>query len=237
MIVADIYRAVGQLGDPRFRRVLLLGLGLTIALLIAFAYATMQLTAWFFPDTVVLPWFGEVRFLESVAEGLSLLAVLGLSVFLMVPVASAFTGIFLDDVADAVEARHYPHLDAAPSPPFLTTLVDTLSFLGVIILANILALSLYLLFPPFAPVIFWGMNGYLLGREFFQLAAMRREGRDGARALRKRHMGKIWLAGGLMALPLTIPILNLLVPIVGAATFTHLYHRLARTRRPAASGP
>ena len=30
----------------------------------------------------------------------------------------------------------------------------------------------------------------------------------------------------LMALPLSIPLVNLVIPILGAATFTHLFHRL-----------
>ena len=56
-----------------------------------------------------------------------------------------------------------------------------LGFLGVLIFANIVALALYAFFTPFAPFIFWGLNGFLLGREYFQLAAMRRLGREGAR--------------------------------------------------------
>ena len=81
------------------------------------------------------------------------------------------------------------------------------------------------------------MNGFLLGREYFQVAAMRREGRSGAAALRRRHAGTIWLAGVLMALPLSIPLLNLFVPILGAATFTHLYHRLTGRGAAAARFP
>jgi len=80
--------------------------------------------------------------------------------------------------------------------------------------------------PPLTPFIFFGLNGFLLGREYFQIAAMRREGRQGAKALRRKHIGQIWFAGVLMALPLTIPIFNLIIPVLGAATFTHLYHRL-----------
>ena len=89
-------------------------------------------------------------------------------------------------------------------------------------------LFLYALFPLAIPFIFYGLNGFLLGREYFQIAAMRREGRAGAKALRKRHLPEIWMAGVLMALPLTIPLVNLFIPVLGAATFTHLYHRLAR---------
>ena len=104
----------------------------------------------------------------------------------------------------------------------------TLAFLGVILLANAAAFALYLLLPPFAPLIFLGLNGALLGREYVLLAARRRMGREDARRFARTHGGTVWLAGALMALPLTVPVLNLLVPVLGAATFTHLVHRLGR---------
>jgi len=37
-----------------------------------------------------------------------------------------------------------------------------------------------------------------------------------------------------MVVPLTIPLVNLLVPVLGAATFTHLFHALSA--RKGASG-
>ena len=80
--------------------------------------------------------------------------------------------------------------------------------------------------PLFALPIFFALNGYLLGREYFQIAVTRRIGRANAKTLRKTHSGKIWLAGCLMALPLSIPLVNVVIPILGAATFTHLFHRL-----------
>jgi len=58
------------------------------------------------------------------------------------------------------------------------------------------------------------------------MVAMRRLGREGAKAARKRHMPAIWLAGALMAVPLSIPVVNLLIPVLGAATFTHMFMRL-----------
>lgn len=230
MILSDFLKALGQLGDPRFRKVLLMGLGLTFGLLLAAYIATVWLVSWLVPETLTLPFIGEIGHVSEVASGFSLIAVMGLSAFLMVPVASAFTGLFLDEVADAVEDRHYPDLATAPRAEFLKALGDSLKFLGVIVLANILALVLYAIFPPFAPLIFWGLNGFLLGREYFQLVAMRRLSQAEARLMRRRHGLQIWLAGGLMTVPLTIPLVNLLVPILGAATFTHLYHRLSATR-------
>ena len=81
--------------------------------------------------------------------------------------------------------------------------------------------------PPLAPVVFVLVNGFLLGREYFQLVAMRRLGPEGARALARRHFWRLWLGGTLMAAPLTVPLLNLVIPILGVAVFTHQYHRLA----------
>ena len=224
-MIGDFFRAIGQLGDPRFRSVLLRGVGLTIALLLGMAAGVFFLVDWIIPDTLTLPRVGEINWVDDFASGASLLLMLALSAFLMVPVASAFTSIFLDEVADAVEAEHYPHLPPAPHVPFGEALWDSLAFLGVLIVANLAALVLYVFLAPFAPLIFWGLNGFLLGREYFQLVALRRLGREGAKAARSRHAGAIWLAGAMMAVPLTIPIVNLLVPILGAATFTHLYHR------------
>ena len=226
MILTAFYRALGQVADPRFRRVLLLGIGLALAALAGFYVVFLWLINWLVGSEATLPWIGEVSWLDDLLSWGSLLLMLVLSVFLMVPVASATTSFFLDDVAEAVEDRHYPHLPPAQDVPFADALRDTVGFLGILIGANLVALILYVIFAPAAPFIFWGLNGFLLGREYFTLAAMRRVGREGARALRRRHMPVIWAAGVLMALPLSIPLMNLVVPILGAATFTHLFHQL-----------
>jgi len=230
LILASFLRALGQLGDRRFRRVLYIGMALTIALLVG-AYAALL----WLVDLVAGPEgyvevLGRVEWVQDLLSLSSLLFMLVLSVFLMVPVASAITSMFLDDVAQAVEDRHYPDLPPVPRLSFLDGLRDTLNFLGVIIAANLLAFVLYALVPPATPFVFFGLNGFLLGREYFTLAAMRRLGRDGARDLRRRHGATIWAAGILMALPLVVPVLNLVIPILGAATFTHIFHGLNQRR-------
>ncbi|MEI4260208.1 EI24 domain-containing protein [Roseovarius sp. D0-M9] len=226
MIFASFAKALGQMGDPRFRRVLILGIALTLALLFAVYALVLIGISWLTGDAVTLPLVGEVRWLDDLLGWTSLLAMMIMSIFLMVPVASAITSLFLDDVAAAVEARHYPALPDVPPMPWSDAIRDTVGFLGVLIGANLLALILYVALPFGAFAIFWGLNGYLLGREYFQLAAMRRLGRAGAQELRKRHWLKVWGAGVLMAIPLSVPLINLIIPILGAATFTHLVHAL-----------
>lgn len=227
MILNAFFKALSQLPDPRFRRVLMLGIGLTVALLVGTYAGILWLVQTVTADGVTIPWIGQVGWVGDLLSWGSLGVMIVLSVFLMVPVASAITSLFLDDVAQAVEDVHYPHLSQVPRSDFWEGLKDTVNFLGVLLVANIAAFGLYALLPFLALPIFFGLNGFLLGREYFQIAAMRRIGREEAKKLRRKHAGKIWIAGCLMALPLSIPLVNLVIPILGAATFTHLYHRLS----------
>ena len=229
LIITSFFRALGQTGDPRFRRVLFLGIALTVALLVG-AYAGLLWIIDFIagPDAY-FDVLGRVEWLGDLLSLSSFIFMLVLSFFLMIPVASAITSMFLDEVAQAVEDRHYPHLPEQAGVPFTDALRDTVSFLGILITANVVAFVLYALVPPAAPIIFFGLNGFLLGREYFQLAAMRRIGRTAAKELRRRHLPTIWAAGVLMAIPLVVPILNLVIPILGAATFTHIFHGVNRS--------
>ncbi|MCD9149515.1 EI24 domain-containing protein [Pseudophaeobacter flagellatus] len=228
MILDAFFRTLGQIGDPRFRRVLFLGVGLTLALLVGATLGFLGLVQWLTASSVSLPLIGPVTWLDDVFSIGSVILMMFLSVFLMVPVASAITSLFLDEVAQAVEDRHFPHLPEAAAIPIWEAVKDTMNFLGILIGANILALILYVMFPPAAPFIFWALNGFLLGREYFTLAASRRVGPVEARKMCRRYRGTIWGAGILMAMPLSIPLVNLVIPILGAATFTHLFHALWR---------
>lgn len=227
IILNAFFAALGQIGDPKFRSVLLRGVGLTILILIAFCAGAIWFINLLSGTEMSLPFVGEVPWLNDVLNYSGILLVLVLPMFLMVPVASAVISVFLEEVAQAVEDKHYPHLAPAPKIPFSDAVRDGLSFLGILLVANILALVLYAIFTPFAPFIFWAMNGFLLGREYFTLAAMRRLGREGARQLRARHSATIWAAGTLMAIPLSVPLVNLVIPIIGAATFTHIFHKVS----------
>jgi CysZ protein len=226
MIFGDFLRAIRQLSDPRFRRVLVVGVLLSLALLVGIYAGFLALIGWLTPETITIPFVGPVGGLDTLLSWGSALLMVGLSVFLMVPVASAFTGMFLEDVAQAVEDRHYPTLPPASDISLWDSIVETVSFFVLLIAVNAGALVLYAFAGPFVPVLFWAVNGFLLGREYFTMVATRRIGREGAKALRKRHAARIWLAGTLMAAPLSVPLVNLFVPVLGAATFTHLFHRL-----------
>lgn len=231
MIFAAFAQALGQLGDRRFRRVVFLGVLLALALLFGIYALFLQAIWWLSPDSIDLPVIGTVTGVQSLLGWASMFFMIGLSVLLMVPVASAFTGFFLEDVADAVEDRHYPGLPPAVPLTLANGLRQSVNFLGLVIAVNVVALFLYPFAGPAIPLVFWALNGFLLGREYFSLVAQRRLPMTEVKAMRRRNRWTLWAAGTLMAAPLSVPIVNLIIPVLGVATFTHIYHRLAMAGR------
>ena len=118
MILSSFFKAIGQMGDPRFRRVLFLGVTLTIALLAGFYALFLTTMNEAIDGNLSLPIIGEVTWIGDLLGWGSLFLMLFLSMFLMVPVASAITSLFLDEVASAVEAKHFPTLPLVKSVPF-----------------------------------------------------------------------------------------------------------------------
>ena len=222
----DIARALAQLRYPKFFGVVIWSVLITLAALVAIVWISALGLGWVLPETVTLPFFGPVEFVTSIASWAFVGLMSVLSVFLMVPLASVVVGFFLETVVDTVEARSYPGLPQVTPMPIREALIEAVRFLGLMIVVNLIALVIYLVANVLAPVVFYAVNGFLLGREYFQLVAARRLGRQGADALRKRHRWTIWATGALMAVPLTVPVVNLFVPVLGVAAFTHQFHRL-----------
>ncbi|MEO0822634.1 MAG: EI24 domain-containing protein [Pseudomonadota bacterium] len=225
-LLGDVSRALGQMGDARFLGVLLRALGLTLALLVGFAAGLGALVE-LLPETFTLPLLGwEVDTPFTGLQGLAVGAVLIASVFLMIPVSAVFVNLFVERIVDAVEAKYYPEAPTTRPRGMLEQLWAGLRFSVLLIVVNLLALALYFVAGPFAPFVFYAVNGYLLGREFFEVVAARGMSAREASRLRRRNRLTVWVAGTALALPLTVPVMNLVIPVLGVATFTHLYHRL-----------
>ncbi|MBY0511063.1 MAG: EI24 domain-containing protein, partial [Rhodospirillaceae bacterium] len=178
------------------------------------------------PFVRALPLFGEIA-----AFGAGLGAVL-IATLLFPGVVTALVGIFLEDVAAAVEARHYPGLPPPRDIPLSEALGTSLQLAAVTVGLNILLLPLYLVLlflPPLNLVVFYAVNGRLLGREYFESVALRRMNKADGRALAARHAGTLWGTGAITALLLTIPLLNMAAPVIGAAAMVHIFQKLTRS--------
>ena len=237
MIIEAARAAIARLFTPEFRSVFLKSLGLTVLMLVAAWFGLSQLFEYFampWLDALLpgLPsWAGWLGFVAAIIAGIGL--ALGLAM-LIAPVTALIAGLFLDDVAEVVERTDYPADPPGNALPAVQALWLSLKFLGVVILGNIVALLL-LLVPGINVVAFFVVNGYLLGREFFEFAAMRHRPEAEARAMRRRNRLTIFLAGLVIAAFLAVPILNLLTPLFAAAMMVHL-HKMVATRESGRGG-
>ena len=210
---------------PRIFGIVLLGIALTILLFVALQAGLFWALRLFGPDSITLPFWGELTLGSALSWGsLALFPVLGF--FLMAPVAAAFAGLFSEQVATRVEDIHYPAARGA-EPDFWDGLLESLAVMGAVLLVGILSLVLTPFLGPLAPVLFYVANGWLLGREFFQMAARRHLPEPQATALRKARTVTVTALGVLIAFALTIPVVNIGVPVLAVASFTHLYHLLS----------
>jgi len=163
--------------------------------------------------------------LEWLTDIFGIAAVVFLSWLLFPTIASVIVSFFLEDAADAVEAKHYPNLPQPRRQGVIEIVRVTLQFSGLAIVLNVLALPFYaVLFfiGPLNLVVFYALNGYLLGREFFELVAHRRATPDQARRLRQAYKGQLFLAGVVIAFMMTVPIVNLIAPLIATAAMVHL---------------
>jgi CysZ protein len=222
--------AASQLFSPQFRTVFLKTLGLTLLSLVALWFgieSVLEWLAWPWLQTFVpgLPswagWLGGIIAGVVLAIGMALL---------IAPVTAIIAGLFLDDVAELVERTDYPNDPPGRAVPALHSLVLAIKFFGVVVLGNIAALLL-LLVPGINIAAFFIVNGYLLGREFFEFAAMRFRSEAEAKALRRKFAGTVFLAGLVIAAFLAVPLLNLLTPLFAAAMMVHL-HKAVSARKP-----
>lgn len=222
MIVKALARAWRDLFRPRILSVVLLGVGLTILLFVALQAGLFWLIRAVTPGSFTLPYLGEIALAAPLSWGsLALFPLMGF--FLMAPVAMAFSGLFTENVANAVEEIHYPA--ARPkSVDFWDSVLESFALVGASLLIGIVSLILTPFLGPLAPVLFYGANGWLLGREFFAMAARRHVSGQAASNLRRQLSGQIMALGVMIALLLSVPVLNIVIPVLAAAAFTHFFH-------------
>lgn len=222
--------AAGDMLRPRIFGVVLLGVALTLALFVALQYLLFQVIGWWAPSHIHLPLIGQVAVARILSWGsLALFPVV--SFFLMAPVAAGFSGLFTDQVARQVESVHYP-TRMGRDLSFWAGLAESGAVIALVLVISVVVLIASAFIGPLAPLLGLVANGWLLGREFFQMAAARHLPHPQATALRQRVNTQVTLTGIAIAALLTVPVVNIAVPVLATAAFTHLLHRFLGSSGP-----
>ena len=210
-----------QLPDPAFRRVIIKAILLSV-----FVFVFLAIIVWFVLSETNFFTFWLFEAFADIFGGITAVVIAWL---LFPTLASFFITLFLEDIVEAVECRYYPDtlLEKINNPSAM--FIISLRFTAIALFLNILAIPFYFFtiwFPPLGIFVFYCLNGYLLGREYFELVALRHIKMEDIPSIRKANRLKLFLFGSVTTFLFTIPIINFLAPILGVTGMTHFFRKL-----------
>jgi CysZ protein len=212
-ILAPLGRALSQLNDPVFQRVVWRSLAWSAACFVAL----IGIAVWLVNHLLALHgwWAWAAGLLGGIGAAL-------LAFWLFLPVAAVIGTLFMERIAAAVERRFYPTMPPPHGAPFAVQVWDGLAVGARILLFNLLALVLALAIPGAGLILAWAIGAFAIGRGMFVAVAMRRMSRSEAESLYRRERATVLTQGGVMALACYLPLLNLLLPVIGTAAMVHV---------------
>ncbi len=231
-------QALSQMFSPPFRAVLLKSIGLALILIIIIGIGLHHLLDWLagagegLAENALGP--NAHAPLSALAFVLTIAASLGIvvgSVLLMPAVTALVASFFVDDIALEVERSRYPGEPEGKPLPLMRALAEGVRTALLAVVVYLVALP-FLLFAGFGALIFFFCTAHILGREYFELAAMRYRPFAEARALRRQHRGTVFVAGMFIAAFVSIPVVNLATPLFGMAFMVHMHKRLSGAQAP-----
>ncbi|MGP0091005.1 MAG: sulfate transporter family protein [Xanthobacteraceae bacterium] len=235
-MIDDAIKALRQMASPPFRAVLLKAIGLALILIVVIGVGLHRLMLWLTEhgeglaeNALGSSSHGPLGILVSI---LSIAAGLGIvvgAVFLMPAITSLVASFFVDDVALEVERVYYSTDPAGQPVPLPRAVWEGVKIALLSVLVYLVALP-FLLFAGFGVLIFFFATAYLLGRQYFEYAAMRFRSAAEAKQIRRRYAGTVYTSGLMIALFVSIPVINFATPLFGMALMVHTHKRLSARR-------
>ena len=229
-------KALSQILSPPMRSILWRSIGLALVLIVALAIGLQWLLSWFavygedWAEAMLGSGFHTplniLAWIVSIAAGLGV--VFG-AVFLMPAITSLVASVFVDEVADHVEREHYPAEHPGTALPLGLAMTEGIKTALLTILVYLIALP-FVFVAGAGFIAFFIATAWLMGREYFELAAMRFRPPAEAKAMRKENAAVVFTAGLIIAAFVSIPIVNLATPLFGMAFMVHMHKRLSGSR-------
>jgi CysZ protein len=218
MMPKNIARALAQFGDIGTWGVIAKAVAVTVLLFVALFWGAQ----W---GLAQVPEFGwnwvndAVRFLASIGLAVGL-------VILVIPVSAVALGFFVEELASRVETKWYGGTGRLREPGIGEMVTVMARFFLSVIVLNLVFLPFYFL-PGINLAVFYVLNGLLVGREYFEMVALRHLPPKEVKRVRRRNGFTIFLAGVITTLALSIPLVNFFAPVFGAALMVHVYKGIA----------
>jgi CysZ protein len=230
-------KALSQMLSRPFRAVLLKSVALALVLLVVLVIVFHRLLSWLassggnWAEIAIGPGahtpVNVLLWIVAIAAGLGLIAG---AIFLMPAVTALVASLFGDEIAEQVERIYYPDDPPGTPVPIARAIIEGVKIALLSVLVYLCAVP-FLLVAGVGVLVFFFATAYLQGRQYFELAAMRFRPASEAKALRKAHQGTVFTAGMLIAVFVSIPVVNLATPLFGTALMVHMHKRLTGARR------
>jgi CysZ protein len=232
-MIGAAVKALSQIVSPPMRSILWRSIGMALVLIVVVAIGLQRLLSWLatsgevWLEAALGPAYqtplNMLAWIVSIAAGLGI--VFG-AVFLMPAITSLVASFFVDDVGDLVEREHYPADKPGTALPLSIAIPHGIKTALLTILVYLIALP-FVLFAGAGFIIFFIATAWLLGREYFELVAMRFHPPREAKAMRKENPSLVFAAGLFIAAFVSIPVINLATPLFGMAFMVHVFKRVS----------
>jgi len=229
-------KALSQILSPPMRSILWRSIGVALVMVTVLAIGLQRLLSWLatsgegWAEAMLGPGFqtplNVLAWILSIAAGLGV--VFG-GILLMPAITSLVASIFVDEAAEHVEREHYPAERPGVALPLGLALREGSKTAVLMILVYLIALP-FVFLAGAGFLVFFIATAWLLGREYFELAAMRFRPPEEAKAMRRDNAATIFTAGLIIAAFVSIPIVNLATPLFGMAFMVHMHKRLSGPR-------
>ena len=242
-MIDAVVKTLAQMFTPALRGVLLKAVGLALILIVIVGIVLQRLLSALAQNGA--DWaeqtsgFAPHAAWSALAWVLSIMAGIGIitgALFLMPTIAAFIGSFFVDETAEAVEREYYPAEPVGRALPFLRALIEGLKIALLTLLVYFCALP-FIFLAGLGVIILFLANAYLLGREYFELAAMRFRPPFEAKAMRKANSAYVFLAGMVIAVFVSIPVVNLATPVFAMAFMVHIHKRMTDKRAELIESP
>jgi CysZ protein len=215
-----LFRALEDLLSQPLRRVVALSLAIAVASFIG-VWVGVALALEHLPT---IGW----RPLNWLIDLLGVVGALLLSWLLFPALVTMIMGFFFERIIVAVESLHYPGRGPTRRQSIREAVGIGFRLMLLSVALNLLALPIYVLFPGINIFVFLGLNGYLFGREYFDVVALRRLEIGAAKTVHHRFGARILLGGVIIAGLFALPFINLFAPVIATAFMLHVFEGLPR---------
>ncbi|MBN8807935.1 MAG: EI24 domain-containing protein [Sphingomonas sp.] len=222
-MIRAFFLSLGDLADPAILKVFAQSLALTLVLFLGLGAGGWFATRWLVLD--LLNW-GETAANLAAISGFVAMILFGWVLFRAIAVAVVW--LFGDAIVIAVERRHYPAALASARPVGMARgLAIGVRSAARALLVNIVLAPLYVVLLVTGigtPLLFFAANGWLLGADLGEMVAARHLDGPDLRTWRRATRWTRWDLGTMIAALLSVPFVNLVAPVLGAAMATHMFH-------------